>query len=274
MPEMPEVETLARELRKAVIGKRIAEVHLSGLPLRRPVASTFAANLAGRLVRKIHRRGKYLIVEMEPRSFWVLHLGMSGRICYGQAGRETAKHTHATFRFADATELQYRDHRRFGLLAAYEVARLKDIPELRVLGRDPLSQGFTADWLGERLRYCRQEIKSFLLDQRIVAGIGNIYACETLYLAGIHPARRCWTLSPDEISNLVKAARSVLRAAIRHRGTSFSDFISLNETLGGHQNHLRVFQREGEACDRCASSIIERTLQGNRSSFFCPCCQK
>jgi formamidopyrimidine-DNA glycosylase len=272
MPEMPEVETIARKLRKALIGKRVAEVSLSGLPLRKPVAGTFASRLRGRTVRKIHRRGKYLILEMEPRAFWLVHLGMSGRIFCHPAPFRPAKHTQAVIRFSDATELEYRDHRRFGLLAAYEVSRLSQIPELQALGMDPLGERFSTQWLWPRLQASRTEIKSFLLDQRKIAGLGNIYVCEALYHAGLHPSRRCFTLTRDEAGRLVRAIRKVLRLALRNRGTSFSDFMDSDGEPGENQRFLRVFQREGEKCKRCRSDI-QRLRQGNRSSFYCPRCQ-
>jgi formamidopyrimidine-DNA glycosylase len=273
MPEMPEVETIARKLRRTIIGKLVTEVRLSGLPLRRPVADSFAATLTGRSVRRVHRRGKYIIAELQPHAFWVIHLGMSGRICYFPGTPEKAAHTHATIRFADATELQYRDHRRFGLLAAYEVARIGDIPELQGLGFDPLGPRFTADWLWRELLKSRQEIKSFLLDQRKIAGIGNIYACESLFHARLMPERRCYTVERHEAVLLARAIGKVIRRAIRNHGTSFSDFMDSDGLPGYHQNFLRVFQREGEKCRRCRSAI-RRLHQGNRSSFFCPGCQK
>ncbi len=274
MPEMPEVETIARKLRKAIVGKRVTGVRLSGLPLRKPVAAGFPHQLEGRVVRKIHRRGKYLIAEMAPQSFWLIHLGMSGRVCYGTADSPLANHTQAVVRFADGTELQYRDPRRFGLLAAYETLSMEDIPELKVLGKDPLARDFDAEWLFSKMHVSRQEVKSFLLDQRTIAGLGNIYACEALFLAGIHPGRRCFSLSKTEAAALVQAVRKTLRAAIQHRGTSFSDFIDLDGQIGAHQDFLNVFQREGKKCRRCGRSNVERIRQRNRSSFFCPRCQR
>jgi formamidopyrimidine-DNA glycosylase len=273
MPEMPEVETIARKLRRTIVGKLVKEVRLSGFSLRRPVADTFAATLTGRSVRRVHRRGKYIIAELRPHAFWVIHLGMSGRICYFRGAPETVRHTHAIIRFADSTELQYRDHRRFGLLAAYEVARLGDIPELKGLGYDPLGSGFTGDWLWRELSKSRQEIKSFLLDQRKIAGIGNIYACEALFRARLSPERRCFTIERQEAAKLAAAIGKVMRQAIRNHGTTFSDFVDSEGLMGNHQNFLKVFQREGEKCRRCLS-VIRRLHQGNRSSFFCPGCQR
>jgi formamidopyrimidine-DNA glycosylase len=272
MPEMPEIETIARQLRRTIIGKRIAEVRLSGLPLRKPIAGTFPAMLRGRTIQKIMRRGKYLVVEMKPKAFWLIHLGMSGRILSRATANAACSHTHAIFKFSDTTELEYRDPRRFGLLAAYEVLRPGQIPELSFLGKDPLSSGLNPGWLSTLLQKSRQEIKSFLLDQHKIAGLGNIYACESLFLAQIHPARRCHTLNSEDASRLVVAIRKVLRAAIKNNGTSFSDFRDSDGNRGSNQSFLMVFQREGEKCIRC-SALVRRMRQGNRSSFYCSNCQ-
>jgi formamidopyrimidine-DNA glycosylase len=272
MPEMPEVETIARTLRASILGKEIVDVRLSGLPLRRPVKDTLVGELAGRRIQRIHRRGKYLIAELQPRWYWLIHLGMAGRIVYDSAGLPLEPHTHAVIRFSDRTELRYTDHRRFGLMAAYGVPRLGLIPELQALGCDPLSSRFSEDWLWARLRSCKQEIKAFLLDQRKIAGLGNIYACEALFRARIHPTRRCHRLSREEARRLRAAIRWVLRTAIRHRGTSFSDYMDAGGRRGENQFHLRVFQRDGEKCRRCGARIV-KLRQGNRSSFCCPRCQ-
>lgn len=272
MPEMPEVETLARKLRKTVVGKSVAEIHLSGLPLRKPVADTFTAKLQGRMIRRIARRGKYLILEMDPKVYWLIHLGMSGRILYHKQRGDVTKHTHAVIRFGDSTELEYRDHRRFGLMAAYEVQRVSLIPEIRSLGMDPLGPGFNAKWLWPLLQKSQQEVKSLLLDQRKIAGLGNIYACESLFHARIHPARFCFTINLEETKRLIHAIQKVLKAAIRHKGTTFSDYMDSDGNAGANQKYLMVFQREGEECFRCRKPI-RRIRQGNRSSFYCSQCQ-
>ncbi len=273
MPELPEIETLARRLRETVIGKRVDKVYLSGMPLRRPVPKDFGAKLKGRTIRKIQRRGKYLILELEPRVFWLMHLGMSGRVIYQTSATVGEKHTHAVIRFSDCTELVYHDPRRFGLLAAYEVLRPGRIPEIRSLGRDPMSSGLRSEWLWPLLQSSHQTIKSFLLDQHRIAGLGNIYVCEALFHARIHPKRRCCTLDFEEASCLVRGVRHVLRSGIRHNGTSISDFVDSNGNPGQNQLYLTVFQREEEDCIRCGT-LIKRMIQGNRSSYFCPCCQK
>jgi formamidopyrimidine-DNA glycosylase len=273
MPEMPEVETIARKLRKHVVGKRITNVELSGLPLRRPIADTLRAALEGRVVRRIHRRGKYLVMEMDPRGWFVVHLGMSGRIFYRPGAFAAQNHTHAKIRFSDATALEYCDHRRFGLLAAYDVARINDIPELKGLGADPLSAGFDPARFRQQLKESRQQVKSFLLDQRKIAGLGNIYVCEALFLARLHPERRCHTLTAHEAKRLFSAVRAALRAGVRHRGTTFSDFQDADGEPGGHQDYLQVYQREGEKCRRCDTPIV-RLRQANRSTFCCARCQQ
>ena len=145
MPEMPEVETIARQLRKTILGKRIVEVRLSGLPLRKPVAGDFSAMACGRRITGIHRRGKYLLVELAPKAFLLIHLGMSGRILYLERSSEGIRHVHAVFRFSDSTVLEYRDPRRFGLLSAYEVQEIDQVPELLCLGMDPLDRSFTGN---------------------------------------------------------------------------------------------------------------------------------
>jgi formamidopyrimidine-DNA glycosylase len=272
MPEMPEVETLARTLRKKIVGKQIAGVRLSGLSLRKPISDAFTGILTCRTIRKIFRRGKYIIVEMEPRAFWLIHLGMSGRLLYHKSACAGDKHTHAVIRFSDSTELEYRDHRRFGLLNAYEVLDWNRIPEISSLGADPFDPGFTEQWLESLLKKSRQEIKSFLLDQRKLAGIGNIYASEALFLSRIHPARRCCTINRRETIRLKSAIQKILSDAVRRRGTSFSDFMDSDGKPGNNRDCLFVFLREGEKCLRCGT-VIQRLRQGNRSSYICSRCQ-
>jgi formamidopyrimidine-DNA glycosylase len=272
MPELPEVETLARQLRKTVVGKRVSEIHLSGLPLRKPIANAFASKLRGRMIRKIVRRGKYLVLEMDPKAYWLIHLGMSGRILHHATKSAVAKHTHVIVRFEDSTELEYRDHRRFGLMAAYEVQRLSLIPEIRSLGMDPLDPDFNAKWLWPLLTKSGQEIKSFLLDQGKIAGLGNIYVCESLFLARIHPARFCFAVTFEETKRLVHAIQKVLKAAIRHKGTTFSDYVDSDGKAGDNKKYLKAYQREGEECGQCRTPI-RRIRQGNRSSFYCSRCQ-
>jgi formamidopyrimidine-DNA glycosylase len=273
MPEMPEVETIARKLRRSLVGKQVTQVRLSGFSLRRPVAASFTEILPGRRISKIRRRGKYLAIELEPRAYLLIHLGMSGRVFHRDGTGDFSRHTHALISLSDDTVLEYRDPRRFGMLAVYDVLRMREIPELQRLGRDPLDAGFDGEWLWPLISGRRCEIKSFLLDQRRIAGLGNIYVCEALFRAKISPARRCCSLSRGEVESLVSSIRRVLRAAIRNRGTTFSDFMASDGERGSNQRFLRVFQREGRKCRRCGREIL-RLRQGNRSSYYCPGCQK
>lgn len=272
MPELPEIETVVRGLRRVLCGRRVLDVRLSGRRLRRPVAPDFADRLRGRIIRRIRRRGKYIVFEVDPTGFWLVHLGMSGRLCRMPQAEPPEKHTHAVIRLSDGSELHYRDPRRFGLMALYDVGRPDLVPELRALGPDPLGGGLDGRRLWHELGRCRRDIKSFLLDQKRIAGIGNIYACEALFRARVHPARRCDTLSRSEARRLAPAVRTVLREALAHRGTTLSDFVDSAGRPGDHGSYLRVYGREGEKCRRCGAAIA-RMIQGNRSSFFCPRCQ-
>jgi formamidopyrimidine-DNA glycosylase len=272
MPELPEVETIARKLRKSIVGKCIAEVYLSGKALRRPMPGDLASLLRGRTIRSIHRRGKYLILAVEPRAFWLIHLGMSGRLFYTSVLAERPGHTHASVQFTDGGELQFCDPRRFGLMDFYQVSSLEALPEVQRLGKDPLGAGFDADWLWLELAQSKRDLKSFLLDQQKIAGLGNIYVSEAMFRARIHPARRCHTVTRREAAALTRSIREVLLQAIRNRGTSFSDFMDSDRQPGGHQDFLQVFQREGKKCCRCRATIA-RMKQGNRSTYFCPRCQ-
>lgn len=273
MPELPEVETIARQLRSAVTGKRIAGVYLSGKALRRPVPGDLGASLQGRTIRSVHRRGKYLILETAPHAFWLIHLGMSGRIICAAGSTELAPHTHVSVQFTDGGEMRFCDPRRFGLMDFYRLPELEALPEVQRLGLDPLGPGFDGDRLWMELKRSRMAIKPFLLDQSRIAGLGNIYACEAIYRARIHPERRCNGLSRNEATALAREIRKILQTAIRNRGTSFSDFRDSDGEPGTHQSFLRVFQREGERCRRCRG-IIHRLKQGNRSTYFCPGCQR
>jgi formamidopyrimidine-DNA glycosylase len=176
-------------------------------------------------------------------------------------------------RFSGGGELQYSDPRRFGLLFVHAADNPEALSEMLRLGEDPLGDGFVAAWLKSELARSRREIKAFLLDQEKIAGLGNIYACEALFRARLYPCRRCHTLDSREASALRRAIVAVLKAAIRNHGTSFSDFIDADGEPGSHQNFLRVFQREGERCRRCRA-VIRRMKQANRSTYYCPGCQR
>lgn len=276
MPELPEVETVVRSLRPLLVGRVLGAVWTSGLPLRQPVDRARLARLArGERVGAIERRGKYVLVRLEPGGAVILcHLGMTGRLLVEPSAAPRPPHTHAAIALdGGGDELRYVDARRFGHLSALRGGELSTSAELSVVGVDPLSPAFTDDYLAGALAGSRRAVKEFLLDQARVAGIGNIYAAEALYLAGVSPRRRADRLGPVRAARLAAAIREVLGAAVERRGTSISDYVDAEGQKGGNQDHLGVYGREGAPCRRCAAPI-RRLVQGARSTFYCPRCQR
>jgi formamidopyrimidine-DNA glycosylase len=274
MPELPEVEWVARTLRPRLVGRRVLEVESSGLPLRRPIdLGRLRRALRGATVDAVERLGKYLLIQTSSAHTLVAHLGMSGRFVFAPPAAARAPHTHAVFRLDGELELRYVDHRRFGVLAVYAAARARRSPELAGLGLDPLDAAFTVEHLRAQLAATRREIKTFLLDQTRLAGLGNIYAAEALFRAGIAPRRRADRLPGAAAERLHAAIRAVLRDGITHRGTSFSDYVDAEGVPGDNQARLDVYGRDGQPCRRCGRPI-RRLVQGARSTFYCPTCQK
>jgi formamidopyrimidine-DNA glycosylase len=274
MPELPEVETVARTLRPRLVGHRILEVDASGLPLRRPIdLARLRAACAGARVAAVRRLGKYLLIDLSSGQVLIVHLGMTGRLLFADRRTARPRHTHAIFRLSGGEELRYVDPRRFGVLRVYPRAGLGAAPELAVLGVDPFDSGFTLDYLRAQLRHARCNLKAFLMDQGRVAGIGNIYACEALYRAGLSPRRRAQRVTAAGASRLYEAIGHVLEAGVRNRGTTFSDYVDAEGQAGGNQLVLGVYGRAGEPCRRCHATI-RRITQGARSTFYCARCQK
>ncbi len=273
MPELPEVETIRRLLEAHVVGRRVASIATSRVRLRAPVSRVLGRRLAGHRIRAARRVGKYLLVDFDHGLTLVAHLGMTGRFLFFAAPpRKRHDHVHARFRFDDGAQLWFQDARRFGLLAVRETARLSNTPPLGGLGPDPLAEPPSAERLYLATRSSRVEAKCFLMDQRRMAGLGNIYASEVLHRAGVHPAIRACDLTPDDCTGVAREVRAVLDEAIRHCGTTFSDFATLWGEPGSYGRYLRVYERAGEPCRRCGAAI-ERIVQGQRSTFFCPSCQ-
>ena len=282
MPELPEVETIARDLASAVIGARVERVWSSGMPLRlsRPIDLRGIRAVANsRRIRGVRRKGKYLLLDFEsaPRSSaggqeapgLLVHLGMSGRLLVESATTIRAPHTHLVLALDDRRELRYRDPRRFGWIAAG--APVDACGELAGLGPDPLSE-LTAAELAARLEGVRAPIKAFLLDQTRVAGLGNIYVCEALHRAAIHPATpagRVRTRAPQ----LLEGIRASLELGIRNRGTTLRDYVDSFGAGGNNAAALLVYGREGERCPRCGAAV-RRRVDAARSTFFCAACQR
>ncbi len=273
MPELPEVETVRRALEGSVRGRTIVSVKLSGLRLREPISRTLPPRLRGRTVQAARRHGKYLLLDLDRGLTLISHLGMSGRwLFWPDARRALEPHVHVRMRLRGGGELWFQDPRRFGLLRLAATDALALDPALRGLGPDPLANPPDADQLHALARGAKVAVKVFLLDQRRIAGIGNIYASEILYRAGVDPRRRSGTLTRAEWQAVAREILAVLGAAVDRMGTTFSMYRTLWNEPGTYGERLLVYDRAGEPCRRCGSAI-RRLVQGQRSTFFCPGCQ-
>ena len=269
MPELPEVETIVRGLRPALVDRSIRRVRVLRPDVLRQPPRTFSARLRGRSVESVVRRGKNIVVGLTDDVVLVVNLGMTGRL---MLARREAGITHPAVRFAldSGPTLVFDDVRRFGALEALTAedwARRSGR-----LGPEPLSAGYTAKRLHADLSRSSSPIRSWLLDQRRVAGVGNIYANEALYLARVHPQRPARSVSESEALALYRAIRRVLRQAIRNRGTTLRNYRDASGSPGGNAVALLVYGRDGEPCADC-STKIRRSVFGNRSAFYCPRCQ-
>ncbi len=298
MPELPEVETVRRGLEPALLGRRVLWARLFRPDLRWPLPERFAERLEGARVRALRRRSKYLLIDLEapggdpaarPET-WMAHLGMSGRFVVSDdagerlpgafalgpnaAAARRAAHDHLMLA-TEAGRVTYNDARRFGAMDLWPTADLDAHPALARLGPEPLSDAFSARALGEALAGRRSPIKAALLDQRIVAGLGNIYVCEALWRSRIAPERAGGAISAAEIRRLAAAVKAVLEAAIAAGGSSLRDYRRADGELGYFQHAFAVYGRESEACKRprCGGEIA-RLVQSGRSSFYCPRCQR
>ena len=270
MPELPEVETLRRGLAATVVGRRITAVTVHERRLRRPLARSFAAAILGRRIEAVRRRAKYLLLDLDDGAVWLVHLGMSGTLVVVDADAPLKRHTHVVVALDDGRSLRFHDPRRFGLMRVGAEPRLA---ELRTLGVEPLGDAFTAGFLHQRARAQRRAIKSLLMDQQVVAGLGNIYVNEILFAARVRPTRRTSRVSRIEAERIVAATATVLDQAIAARGSSISDYHDERGEPGGFQHRFAVYERAGEACFACATPIRRRTVIG-RSSYYCPSCQR
>jgi len=269
MPELPEVETVRRSLRP-IIGRRIEAALVTEPRLRRRTADDFACRLAGKTIEDIERRGKYLLFHLSGGECLLAHLGMTGALLLQPQGTPPQRHDHVCLRLSGGAQLTYNDPRRFGLLRVGEHDRFA---ELENIGPDPLSDSFTVAQLAELARGRRRPVKNLLMDQRALGGIGNIYANEILFRAGVRPNRQSRRLTRRELSALLRATRAVLRSAIRLGGSSISDYRDGRGKAGYFQLRLAVYDRCGQPCPRCGAAI-RRTVHAGRSSFYCRCCQK
>ncbi len=276
MPELPEVETVMRGLAGALAGRRLRRVEQRRAELRFPLPERFAARLEGRRIEGFDRRAKYILAALDDGATWLSHLGMSGRMMLGEGpAPEPDRHDHLIFETDDGQHLIYRDARRFGFMDLIAPGALEDHPRLAGLGIEPLGPELT----GRRLRALfagrRAPLKAALLDQRRIAGLGNIYVCEALNRARLHPDRPSGELSAAEARALAGAVRGTLEEAVAAGGSSLRDYVQASGELGYFQHSWRVYGREGSPCP-CGrkGAVVQRSARSGRSTFFCPVCQK
>jgi formamidopyrimidine-DNA glycosylase len=278
MPELPEVETIRRDLDREVVGKRIKAVEATGTrSIRRHKSKKdFIAKLEGRKITGVVRRGKYLLVKLEGGDVLVVHLGMSGQLLRAKGPKEPlAKHTHVVITFTQGGQLRYVDPRTFGELFVTSIDGVEDAcPELAHLGFDPLDDVMSWNAFGAKLQARKAKLKALLMDQKFIAGIGNMYADEILWAAGLRPDRGSETLSSQEVRRLYRAMVETLQDAIKHRGSSLADeqYRDLFGEVGGYQGEHKVYDLEGKPCRRCRTPIVRVKATG-RSTFFCGQCQ-
>ncbi len=270
MPELPEVETTRRGLEPHVVGRRITAVEVREPRLRWPVPADLSAALAGRRIDSLGRRAKYLLFATGDGTL-LLHLGMSGSLRYLPGFEPPQAHDHVDICLEGGARLRLNDPRRFGSLHFARVAA--EHPLLCDLGPEPLEPGFTADYLWRTARGRRVAIKQHLMNGRVVVGVGNIYASEALFRAGIRPTRPAGRIARARFPRLVDAVREVLAEAIGHGGTTLRNFVGGDGRPGYFRQELSVYERDGEPCKRCGTAI-RRTVLGQRATYHCPRCQR
>ncbi|MFZ3584365.1 bifunctional DNA-formamidopyrimidine glycosylase/DNA-(apurinic or apyrimidinic site) lyase [Loktanella sp. DJP18] len=283
MPELPEVETVRRGLAPVMEGQRITRAEVNRPDLRWPFPDRMADRLTGARVDRLRRRSKYILADLDTDETLLIHLGMSGRMLMSGAmlgafhhdHPAPAKHDHVVLHMGQGVRITFNDARRFGAMDLMATSDAAAHWLMRDLGPEPFANDFNEDYLIARLAGRNTPIKSALLDQRIVAGLGNIYVCEVLHRAGLHPARKAGRIAAKRIAELVPLIRKVLEEAIAAGGSSLRDYRQADGELGYFQHGFAVYGREGEACGTSGcNGCITRIVQSGRSSFFCPHCQR
>jgi formamidopyrimidine-DNA glycosylase len=277
VPELPEVETLRRELEREVVGLRVKGVEVNDVRSirRHGKKAPFVKLLDGAKITAVNRRGKYLVLSLDTGSVLVIHLGMSGQLRRNAAKDATEPHTRVVLTFTQKGQLRFIDPRKFGELFVVPADTIDDeVPELAHLGFDPVEQPVSWTSFGQALVSRSVKLKPLLMDQKFIAGIGNIYADEILYNAGLRYDRLSDSLSTQEIRRLYRSLVETLHDAIKYRGSTLADgqYVDLQGRAGEFQEHHQVYDREGEACRRCRGSIV-RIKANSRSTFFCAQCQ-
>ena len=300
MPELPEVETVRASLARALVGQRLDAIELRRSDLRFPFPERFAERLQGRIVDAVTRRAKYLRIHLDCGEILVVHLGMTGRFILASrgSGQATAarggvvgtyvmesghlpQHDHVILKTSDGLIVTYNDPRRFGYMLLLDADSIEHHALFRALGAEPLGSDLDASALASRASGRRTDLKAFLMDQRNIAGLGNIYVCEALFRAGLSPKRKAATLAgrggrPNDRSlRLLSAIRAVLQEAVAAGGSTLRDYRKPDGTIGAFQQRHDVYDREGEPCRRAGcGGTVRRVTQAGRSTFYCPCCQR
>lgn len=269
MPELPEVETSRRGISPHIVGKSLTRLLVRQAKLRWPVPDNLEQRLAGKILLDVSRRGKYLLLNFDD-DYLLVHLGMSGSLRITSPAELPGKHDHVDWVFNDDTVLRFNDPRKFG--AVLSTTKPAEHPLLAVLGPEPLSADFSATYLQQRSQNRRVPIKSLIMDSHIVVGVGNIYASESLFGAGIHPLRSAGDITLTECQRLVDSIQSVLSKSIQQGGTTLRDFTNAEGKPGYFQQTLQVYGRRNQPCRLCATPI-EHLKIGQRASYFCPVCQ-
>jgi formamidopyrimidine-DNA glycosylase len=270
MPELPEVEVIRRGLAPRLVGRHFLTVTVGDKTLRQASSPEDLARwLPGRRLMRLERRGKYLVFRLEGGVILLIHLGMTGRLLLG-VPPDHEPHVHLLFTMEGGLTLAFQDVRRFGQILVFPPGA--PLAPLGQVGREPFSRRATPEWLAETARGRSRPLKNFLLDGRILAGIGNIYACEIMFAAGLHPATPAGALKLADWVRVLKETRRILRRAIRQGGTTVNDYLNSHGETGLFQVELMVYGCDGQPCHRCGKTI-KRLVQAGRSSFFCPRCQ-
>jgi len=277
MPELPEVETVMRGFQDAFQGQRIRHVTVNRPDLRWPFPLDLRERLEGQDVLSFHRRAKYILMRVGSGTSMMLHLGMSGRLLLGQSGMNTTppKHEHLVLETESGARAGLVDPRRFGMVDLVPTDQENAHRLLSGLGIEPLSESMTGPYLHSLMQGKRTPIKTALLDQRLIVGLGNIYVCEALFRSHIHPTRMAMSLSKREANSLAASIQAILTEAIASGGSSLRDYVQADGTKGGFQDLHLVYGREGEACLKCGTGYpVSRITQAGRSTFYCANCQK
>lgn len=277
MPELPEVETIRRELEREVVGKKIKTVEITGKrSIRRQTPAEFKAKLEGAKISGAQRKGKYLLLPLDTGEVWIIHLRMSGQLLRAASKDPVDKHNHVTISFTQGGQLRFVDPRTFGeMFLATPDEITNEIEELSTLGVDPVETPMSWVDFGHLLRSKKMKLKTFLTDQSMIAGIGNIYADEILFDSGLRYDRDTDSLTTQEIRRLYRSLVEILHEAIKYGGSTLADeqYVDLNGKPGEYQQHHQVYDREKQPCRRCRRHDIVKSKFGGRSTFYCEVCQ-